>query len=89
MSPSTEVYVATKTAHLTDDGSRVLVRKGVTRVRAGHPLLAAYPNLFAPVTEGVRFDVETAKAEPVVPVAPVKPLARKTAAKTAASKDDE
>lgn len=77
MTNSAEVYVATKTAHLTDGGTRVVVRKGVTRVRAGHPLLKNYPQLFKPVTEGVRFEVETAKAEPVIPQQPAKKAAAK------------
>lgn len=59
---SDDVYIATKTAIIYIDGRRTTVRKGLTRVRAGHPVLSDHPELFKPID--VHFDVEQATAAP-------------------------
>lgn len=51
-----DVYVATRTAVIIHDGRRETIRRGVTRVRAGHPLLDEHPDMFEVLT--VHFDVE-------------------------------
>lgn len=56
------VYVAKKTAVLQVDGKRVTIRRGLTRVREGHPLLDGREDLFEPLT--VHYDVEQASAAP-------------------------
>ena len=59
---SGQVYEATETFQTTVDGTPVLVRKGLTRVRAGHSLVDSYPDYFQPIS--VDFDVERATAAP-------------------------
>lgn len=56
-----DVYVAKRTYATQLDGARVVVRKGVTRVRAGHPLIARNPDCFEPVdASSVHYDVQQA-----------------------------
>ncbi|PXY33558.1 hypothetical protein BAY59_10775 [Prauserella coralliicola] len=57
------VYVAVRSAHVDDGGSRVLIRKG-ERIAEGHRLLAAHPELFKPADAGLRFGVEDAREHP-------------------------
>lgn len=52
----TDVYVCIESAAFEYEGNMVVVNKGFTRVRAGHPILDAYPDLFEPIT--VHYDVE-------------------------------
>lgn len=59
-----EVFVATRTAHIEIDGQRVIIRKGVTRVREGHELLKKHADLFKAADKDVRFDVEDAMTRP-------------------------
>lgn len=56
------VFIAKETGTLTLDGEQCEVRARVTRVRAGHPLLALYPDLFEPVDDRVDYEWETADA---------------------------
>lgn len=63
------VYVAKETfsCQLRDAGGRLRsydVKKGQTRVRAGHPLLQANPQYFERVGEGVHYEVEQMTAAP-------------------------
>ena len=58
----TDVYVATASFEAFVDGERVLVQRGKTRVRDGHPILKGREHLFVPQT--VRFDVEQATQAP-------------------------
>jgi len=51
-----DVYVCKESAAFEYNGDMVVVNKGVTRVRAGHPILALYPELFEEIT--VHYDVE-------------------------------
>lgn len=61
-----DVYVATDSAAFEYGGDMVVVHKGVTRVRAGHPILTQHPELFMPID--VHYDwparVEQATAAP-------------------------
>lgn len=57
-----DVYVCKESAAFEWGGDMVVVNKGVTRVRAGHPMLAAHPELFEEIT--VHYDVERATAAP-------------------------
>lgn len=50
-----DIYMCKESAMVTYDGQQTLLRKGHTRVRAGHELLAQYPDLFEPLT--VHYDV--------------------------------
>jgi hypothetical protein len=83
------IYVATDSFVTVVDGERIVAKKGKTRVREGHPLHRAAPSLFKPLD--VQYDVETARAEPVIPApapapAPAAPApAKKAAAKKAAA----
>lgn len=71
------VYVATESVSgLLFDGEPIDLRRGVTRVREGHPLLEAHPGYFRELD--VHFDVEDATARPgqqrnVPPADPPKP----------------
>jgi hypothetical protein len=70
-----QVYVATRTAHVAFGPGRTVIKKNVTRVAAGHPLLEAYPTFFQPADQGVRFGVEDTTDRPTastrtVPSAP-------------------
>jgi len=58
----TDVYVCKESGAFEYDGDMVVVNKGVTRVRSGHPILAAHPELFEEIT--VHYDVEQATAAP-------------------------
>jgi hypothetical protein len=56
------IYVATQSGFLTVDGTEVPLIAGVTRVREGHALLKARPDMFRELT--VHYDVETARQAP-------------------------
>jgi hypothetical protein len=51
-----DVYVCKESAAFVWNGDMVVVNKDVTRVRAGHPILDMYPELFEEIT--VHYDVE-------------------------------
>jgi hypothetical protein len=57
-----DVYVCKESGAFEYGGDMVVVNKGVTRVRKGHPILDLYPELFEEIT--VHYDVERATAEP-------------------------
>lgn len=57
-----DVYVCKESGAFEWNGDMVVVNKGVTRVRAGHPILDAHPELFEEIT--VHYDVERATAAP-------------------------
>jgi hypothetical protein len=57
----TGIYVAKESFSVLLDGEQVIVSKGITRVRAGHPILKGREQWFEPLT--VQFDVKT-KAQP-------------------------
>ncbi len=61
----TDILVCRESAVFQFGGERVVVHKGQTRVRAGHPILEGREHLFEPLR--VHYDVETARQEPVVP----------------------
>ena len=73
---STDIFVAKDSFSTTLDGQPVVVQKGVTRVRAGHPLLKGREMFFEPLI--VQYDIERAtsapgekRGEPERPAAPV------------------
>lgn len=57
-----EMFVAKETFYAVIDGQQTMVKKSRDLVRAGHPLLEKYPDMFKPAR--VRFDVEQATAAP-------------------------
>ena len=57
-----DIYIATNSFATHVDGKRVMVRKGVTRVREGHQLLKDNPDRFKPID--VHYDVEQTTAAP-------------------------
>ena len=60
-----DVYVAKESfAWSGPDGENYQVHKGRTRVRAGHPLLAANPGYFELADVTVHYDIEQATAAP-------------------------
>lgn len=61
---TSDVYVATSTAQVQYGEGRTVIKKGVTRVRAGHALLEKYPDLFKPADQDVRFEIEDAVSRP-------------------------
>lgn len=62
-----DVFVASKSFSCDLGGIPTTVTEGVTRVRAGHPLLTQNPEYFKPVESGVHFDVEETVAPPGQP----------------------
>lgn len=62
--PNDAVYVATETFCVEHDGRDVVVHKDVTRVRAGHPILASNPDRFRKADDAVHLDIEEATAKP-------------------------
>lgn len=73
--PDDTIYVATRTFVTTLDGKRVMVNRGKTRVRHGHPLLKGREDLFSPIE--VQYDVEQATKAP----GEKRPVRKKTTAK--------
>lgn len=61
---SSEVFVANTSGVAEIKGESFTFHAGVTRVRAGHPLLKACPDYFSPVTDAVTYEVESASAAP-------------------------
>lgn len=60
-----EVYIATEDAVVTvGNGDFVAIRRDITRVAEGHPLLKSHGQFFKPASEGVHFDVEDTRATP-------------------------
>lgn len=57
-----KIYVARSSTFLQLDGREVQIRAGVTRVREGHALLAARPDLFDELH--VHYDVEDSRRAP-------------------------
>lgn len=62
MTNKTDLFVAKEAFTTTLDGVEVTVKQGVTRVRAGHPLLKGREMYFEPLT--VHYDIEDATARP-------------------------
>lgn len=60
-----DILVCRESAAFTFGGERIVIHKGKTRVRAGHPILEGREHLFEPIT--VHYDVETARQEPTPP----------------------
>jgi hypothetical protein len=60
------LFVATEAATITVDGLEIALIPGQTTVRAGHPMLAAYPHWFKPFTPSYEWD-DTAPRSAVRP----------------------
>ena len=56
------ILVARETAVFVFEGARVVIHEGLTRVRAGHPILEGREHLFRPID--VHYDVEDTRARP-------------------------
>lgn len=56
------MLVATEDGHIDLDGIPHHIRRGVTRVRANHPLVKKAPNLWKPIE--MTYDVEQTTAAP-------------------------
>ena len=56
------IYVANSSGVIKVDGEVYRYSKGQTRIRAGHPILRAIPDKFAPLA--LDYDVEQATAAP-------------------------
>ena len=61
-----DILIAQETGFIYyGDGERALVRKGITRVRVGHPMIAGNESMFKPVD--VHYDVEQVSTPPGEP----------------------
>jgi hypothetical protein len=58
------IYVATESGSSEVDGQPITFTRGVTRIRAGHPLLKAVPDYWKPVEENLTYEVEQATKAP-------------------------
>lgn len=82
-----KIYVAKTSAVLdTEDGGRVAITGGVTRVREGHPLLRGRESMFEEI--GVHYEVETARQAPE-PEAKPEPRTKPEPVAAPATADDE
>lgn len=61
---TSDIFVARETFVCALNGEQITVQAGVTRVRAGHPLVETYANYFEPADTDLHFDVEQATAAP-------------------------
>lgn len=61
-----DIYIATDSGHAEVNGVPYTFHKGITRVRAGHPLtkIKGFENIFEPVDASVHYDVEQATNAP-------------------------
>jgi hypothetical protein len=75
MMSNENILVACETGVFTFEGERIYIHEGVTRVRAGHPILEGREHLFKPID--VHYDVEDTRARPA------------SGARKSAKKDDE
>lgn len=66
-----DVYVADKTGMVRLDGQRIVVSKGYTTVRSGHPLYEQHKDMFVPLA--VHYDVERPAAKAVAAKVSSKP----------------
>ena len=57
-----DILIATRSFATYIDGKKVMVRKGVTRVRQGHQLARENPERFKPIN--VHYDIEQATKAP-------------------------
>lgn len=57
-----EIYVAVDSAAVPYEGGMIVLHSGVTRVREGHELLRAHPELFKPID--VHYEVEDGTQRP-------------------------
>lgn len=57
-----KIFVAVDSAAFEYDGDMIVVHKGVTRVREGHPMLKEHQELFKPID--VHYDIEQATRAP-------------------------
>lgn len=60
-----DVYIANETFACELDGAPVIVHRGITRVREGHPLHQRYAGNFDKVETDIEFDIEEATAPPM------------------------
>lgn len=90
MANAADIYVAKESFVTHFEGAEIIVHKGSTRVRAGHPLLKGREALFEPLK--VHYDVEQATSRPgeqrgapakAAEAAPEAPQATETADKAA------
>ena len=59
-----DVFIANESGACQLGDDHYTFVKGVTRIRAGHPLLEANPQYFEPVDESVHYDIEHATSAP-------------------------
>lgn len=77
-----EILVAVDTFQATVGGGEVRFTAGQTTVRAGHPILEALADKFAPLVPTYEFNAEPEPAaDPAPPDPPPTPAAKKAAAK--------
>lgn len=57
MTQKPDILVANTTCVIEHDGRQVMLRRGITAVRAGHPITRGREQLFDPIT--VHFDLDT------------------------------
>lgn len=60
--PDMDILIAVESGIAHVGGEECVVRRGITRARRGHPLVAATPNWWKPID--VHYDVEQATAAP-------------------------
>jgi hypothetical protein len=79
------IYIAKTTALFEYEGKRVIVKKGKTTIREGHPLLAEFHSLFEPL----HIDYEVAERLPEPAPVPSPPAPRPVARVEEATNDPE
>lgn len=61
---SDDILVAKETFTVHHDGVDIVVHKGRSRARAGHPIVQGREELWEPIDTSVHFDIEKATAAP-------------------------
>lgn len=61
------VYLANQTFACELDGEPLIIHRGITRVREGHPLQKAYAGSFDLIDSEIEYDIEEATAPPARP----------------------
>ena len=79
--PESDILVACRSAVIYHQGRQLGIRRGVTTIRAGHPLLDTHADLFEPLTvtlDHLRAIAPASQPEPEAPKESSAPAAKQS-----------